>query len=140
MSAQSGRLFLIRIAYWLGIVADALWAIALFVPQIFGMLTGIQDFNPDLQFRLTMAVGGTMMTGWTVLLMWAVRQPIERRFVILLTAFPVVFGLSIVALVEVLQGNTFQTWILIKNSVLFVSMIGSYILAGRVAKEMTTDA
>lgn len=135
MNEQKRRLFLIRIAYWLGIAADALWAVGLLVPQVFGIMTGNPDFNPDLQLRLTMSVGGTLMTGWTFLLLWAVRKPIERRFVILLTAFPVVFGLFIVALVEVLEGNTFEIWILIKNSVLFISMINSYILAGKVAKD-----
>lgn len=135
MNEKKRRLFLIRIAYWLGIAADALWAVGLLVPQVFGIMTGNPDFNPDLQLRLTMSVGGTLMTGWTFLLLWAVRKPIERRFVILLTAFPVVFGLFIVALVEVLEGNTFEIWILIKNSVLFISMINSYILAGKVAKD-----
>ena len=113
MDEQKRRFFLIRIAYWLGIGADALWAVGLLVPQVFGILTGNPDFNPDLQLRLMMAVSGTLMTGWTFLLLWAVREPIERRFVILLTAFPVVFGLSIEALVAVLEGNTFEIWILI---------------------------
>ena len=116
--------------YWLGMAADALWAVALFVPRVFGALTGNPDFDPDLDFRLTMAIGGILMSGWTILLFWAVRDPIERRFVILLTAFPVVFGLSMIALIQVLQGNTFQIWILIKTAVLFVSMIASYFLAG----------
>ena len=119
----------------MGIAADTLWAVALFVPPIFGRLVGISNFAPDLQFKLTMAVGGTLMTGWIFLLLWAVRKPVQRRFVILLTAIPVVLGLSIVSLVGVMEGNTFQIWILIKNSVLFVAMISSYILAGKLAKE-----
>jgi len=139
MSERRRRLLLIRIPYWLGVAADALWAVGLLVPHIFGILTGNPDLNPDLQLRLAMALGGTLMAGWTFLLLWAVREPIERRFVILLTAFPVVFGLFIVALVEVLGGNTFQIWILIKTSVLFISMIGSYIFAGKVAKEGAED-
>ena len=129
------NLFIIRIAYWLGIAADALWAVALLVPQVFGNLIGNTDFSPDLQLRLMMGIGGTLMAGWTFLLLWAVREPIERRFVILLTAFPVVFGLFVVALIGFLAGNTFEIWILIKNTVLFISMITSYILASRVAKE-----
>ena len=77
-----------------------------------------------------MAIGGILMAGWTILLWWAVRDPIERRFVILLTAFPVVSGFFTVALIQVLQGNTFQIWILVKTAVLFLSMIASYCLAG----------
>ena len=75
------------------------------------------------------------MTGWTFLLLWAVRKPIERRVVILLTAFPVVFGLFIVALIGFLEGNTFSIWILVKNTILIISMVTSYMLAGKMAKE-----
>jgi hypothetical protein len=75
------------------------------------------------------------MTGWTFLLLWAVRKPIERRVVSLLTAFPVIVGLFTVTLIGVLEGNTFEIWILIKLSILFVSMVTSYLLAGKIAKE-----
>jgi hypothetical protein len=132
---ETKNMFLIKIAYWLGIVADALWAVGLLFPKIFGILTGQLDFNPDLQVRLIMGIGGALMTGWTFLLLWAVKQPIERRAVILLTAFPVVFGLSVVALIGFLGGNTSNIWILIKNSILIISMITSYMLASKAAKE-----
>jgi hypothetical protein len=130
MNRSAVQRFAMILPYWLGMAADALWAVALFVPRVFGALTGNPDFDPDLDFRLTMAIGGILMSGWTILLFWAVRDPIERRFVILLTAFPVVFGFSTIALIQVLQGNTFQIWILIKTAVLFASMIASYFLAG----------
>lgn len=133
MNEQKKKMFLIKVPYWLGIGADALWAVALLFPRVFGILTGSPDFNPDLQIRLIMGIGGVLMTGWTLLLLWAVKQPVERRFVILLTAFPVVFGLFIVALIGFLEGNTSNIWILIKNSILFISMVTSYILAGRMA-------
>ena len=132
---EQKRMFLIKIAYWLGIGADALWAVGLLFPQIFGLLTGNPDFNPDLQTRLILGIGGSLMAGWTFLLLWAVRQPVERRVVILLTAFPVIFGLFVVALIGFMEGNTANLWILIKNSILFISMVTSYILADRMAKE-----
>lgn len=123
------------VPYWLGIIADAVWAVALFTPSLFGVLAGILNFSPNEDFRMTMAIGGILMTGWTILLLWAVREPIERRFVILLTAFPVVFGFFIVALIKVINGNSFQIWILAKTTLLFVSMIGSYILASRIVRK-----
>jgi hypothetical protein len=128
------RWVLIRGAYWLGIGADALWAIALFVPDVFGALTGTPAFDPDSQFRRSMAVGGILMTGWTLLLIWAVREPIERRFVALLTAFPVVSGLLVLALIGVLSGNTFELWIAAKCVVLLLAFLLSYVLAGRAAR------
>lgn len=134
MNEQKKRLFLIKIAYWLGIVADALWAVGLFFPQIYGMLMGNPDFDPDLQTRLIMGIGGILMTGWTFLLLWAVREPIERRTVILLTA-SVVFGMFVVTLIGVLGGSTSSIWILIKTTILFVSMVTSYIIAGKMDRD-----
>ncbi len=135
MNEQKKRLFVIKIAYWLGIGADALWAVGLLVPPVFGMLIGNPGFTPDVQTRLIMGIGGSLMTGWTFLLVWAVRKPIERRVVILLTAFPVVFGLFIVALIGFLGGKTSNLWILIKNTILITSMVTSYILADKMDKK-----
>ena len=124
------KLWLIKFPYWLGIAADALWAAALLFPPVFGVLTGFDDFSPDWQMQSVMTIGGILMAGWTVLLLWAVRRPIERRFVILLTAL-VVAALFLLTLVNVLKGNTNEYWILIKCLVLFVAMLTSYSLAGR---------
>ncbi len=131
MNQQKKKMFLVKIAYWLGIGADALWAVGLLFLPVYRVLAGVPDFVPDFQTRQIMLIAGTLMTGWTFLLLWAIRNPIERRFVILLTAFPVVFGLFIVALNKVLNGNTFLIWILIKQSILLISMISSYVLAGK---------
>jgi len=124
------KLWLIKFPYWLGIAADALWAAALLFPPVFGVLTGVDDLSPDWQMQSVMTIGGILMAGWTVLLLWAVRRPIERRFVILLTAI-VVAALFVLALVNVLKGNTNEYWILIKCLVLFVAMLTSYSLAGK---------
>ncbi len=134
MNEQQKKMFWIKFPYWLGIGADALWAVGLLFPWVFGILTGTPDFNPDLQVKTVMGVGGSLMTGWTILLIWAVRKPIERRFVILLTAFPVVFGLFITTLTGVLNGNTSTIWLLFKTTILFILMINSYFLAGKTIK------
>jgi len=124
------KLWLIKLPYWLGIAADALWGIALLFPAVFGALTGVDGFSPDWQMRSVMAIGGVLMVGWAVLLVWAVRSPVERRFVILLTAL-VVAALFLLALINVLKGNTSEYWILIKCFVLFGAMLTSYSLAGK---------
>ena len=46
MNGPNRKIFLIKIAYWLGIGADALWAVVLVFPKLFDVLTGIPDFNP----------------------------------------------------------------------------------------------
>lgn len=128
------RLWLIKFPYWLGIAADALWAVAMLFPPIFGVLTGADDFSPGWQLQSVMAIGGILMAGWTVLLVWAVRRPIERRFVILLTAL-VVAALFLLTLIDVLAGHTNQYWILFKCLVLFVAMLTSYSLAGEIDRK-----
>jgi len=128
-------MFLIRMPYWLGIAADAIWAVALLFPPLFFTLTGTPDSNPDLQVKLIMGVGGSLMAGWTLLLIWALRRPIERRVVILLTALPVVFGMFVVAFIGFLAGSTANVWIMAKTLVLFVTMVVSYVLADRIAAQ-----
>jgi len=129
---EKKKLLLIKFPYWLGILADALWAVGLFFPKVFGLLTGNPDFEPDMQVRIIMAMGGILMTGWTFLLLWAVIKPIERRGVIFLTAFPVVFGFFLISLIGFLNGNTSNIWILVKTIILMISMITSFILAGKI--------
>lgn len=134
MMSEQKRMFMIKFPYWLGIVADAIWAVGLLFPSVFGLLTGNPDFNPDLQIKLMMGIGGSLMTGWTLLLIWAVRKPIERRMVILLTAFPVVFGMFVVSLLGYINGNTTNLWVLIKTAILFITMAASYVLAEKYRK------
>ena len=129
-------IFLIKFPYWLGIVADAVWAdavwaAALLCPPLYGLLIGNSEFNPDIQYKLTMSIGGVLMAGWTILLIWGVQNPVERRCVILITAFPVVFGLIIVSLIAYLSGNPSSLWIVFKTSFLFITMIMSYFLSGK---------
>ena len=129
------KMFWIKFPYYLGIVADALWAVALFFPAVFGILVNNPEFNPDFQVRLIMGIGGSLMAGWTFLLIWAVQNPIQRRAVSMITAFPVVFGIFFVSLIGFIGGNTSNIWILIKTIILFVAMITSYILAGKTGNE-----
>jgi hypothetical protein len=126
------KITLIKLPYYLGIAVDALWAVALFVPALFGVLLGNPDFHPEIEVRTIMAIGGTLMTGWTFLLVWAVKEPVERRVVCLLTAFPVIFGMFIVALMGFLNGNTTNLWIMFKTIILILLFINSYVLAGKI--------
>jgi len=130
MKNQKKKMFLIKFPYWLGIGADALWAVALFFPSIYGNLIGDPEFVPDFQTRQILSIAGVLMTGWTLLLWWAVRKPIERRGVILLTAVPVVSGLVIIELISLFNGNALPVWIIVKSIFLVIFMITSYILSG----------
>ena len=126
------KILIIKLAYWLGIVADAFWAAALSIPSLFGISIGRPDFEPDFQTRSIMWIGAILMTGWTLILIWAVKKPIARRVVILITAVPVVSGLLIVAAADYLNGNSFVQWIIVKCTILIIAMIASYVLSSKI--------
>jgi len=127
-------LLTIRISYIVGIIADGLWTIALFFPKVFSIVTNNPNFAPELETRLIMGIAGSLMLGWTLLLIWAFLKPIERRFILLLTAFPVVLCLFVIALISALNNNQFAIWILIKTLVIIILMTYSYFKANRIAK------
>ena len=57
------------------------------------------------------------MFGWTALLLWADRAPIERRGVLVLTVFPVIAGLALNEIAAVRSGflsllAVAPTWVL----------------------------
>lgn len=84
----------LRIAYWTGIVIDALSFAMLLNPALWATVNGVSGFVPDWDFRYSQSFAAALMAGWTVLLFWADRKPLERRGILVITAFPVVVGLN----------------------------------------------
>jgi hypothetical protein len=136
-AGEGKRMAAIKLTYWLGTGADALWAVGLFIPQVYGALVGTPDFAPDFQTRQLMLIGGSLMTGWTFLLIWALQRPVARRGVLLLTAFPVIFGLFITTVNGISNGNPILYWVLVKLVILITAVIGSYLLAGKLMRRAT---
>jgi hypothetical protein len=131
MKTQKKASGIIKFPYFIGIRRDALWTIALFFFAIYGILIGIQDLEPDFQMDQILRIGGSILIIWTILIILVVHYPRERRFIILLTAFPVVLGMLLVALGNVLTGNTFRTRILIKTLIMIILVLFNCQLAGR---------
>ena len=113
---MQNKIILLRVCYWIGAVADAVSAIIMLLPTAGGSMYGIADFNPGYEYRYAMGLGASLMIGWTFLLIWADRKPVERRGVLLLTVFPVLFGLIISGIYAVATGlisvdKMVPTWI-----------------------------
>jgi len=87
-----GKLRTIKAVCWLGVAADCLWTVALVHPDLFLFLTGRPSGDGDLTIRLVEGIGASLMAGWTLLLAWTAREPIERRAVLAFTAMPLVAG------------------------------------------------
>ncbi|MBN1440302.1 MAG: hypothetical protein JW929_12920 [Anaerolineales bacterium] len=86
-------MLLLRFACWTGAILDAVMLPPMLFPAIGAALFGIPYFHPGPEYRYAMYVGASLMAGWTALLVWADRKPVERRGVILLTVFPVLSGM-----------------------------------------------
>ena len=98
------------------------------------MALKIASFNPDLQHRMDMAVGASLMLSWTVLLLWADRKPMERKGVLLLTVFPALTCLVITGIASVVTGaNTLSNMlpVFIMQSSLASLFLASFVLARR---------
>ena len=95
---SKNKILLIRIGYWWGAIGDALLAIEMFFSAFMGTqspFTGLGlTISGGVQYQYAMCLAATLVLGWTFLLIWADRKPIERKDTIILTV-PVVVGIQI---------------------------------------------
>lgn len=84
-------------SYWIGIVADAIASLLLFSPMVANYVLQPLPFEISPVYIYVSRVAGSLMLGWTVLLFWAQKKPIERVDILLITLFPVVSILAIAA-------------------------------------------
>lgn len=95
----------LRISYWWGIIADAVMAFLMLLPERFEDLAGV-DFELSADFGYGLRYGVPLMVGWTVLLFWADRKPLERKGVLPITLVPVVVGYFIFDFYSIRAGYT----------------------------------
>ncbi len=93
MSTQS-KIVWLRVSYWAGAIADGIIAVRALMPEIMG----------ETEFQYAMGIAATVIVGWTCLLIWADRKPVERKGVLLLTVFPVITGLLLTSMYAVTKG------------------------------------
>lgn len=91
---MDSRIRWLRIAYWTGAIVDALAFIVLLDSDLWAAINQVPNFHADWAFRYAQAFASALMAGWTVLLIWADRKPMERRGILPITVFPVVVGLN----------------------------------------------
>jgi hypothetical protein len=101
MSTKNKILWL-RIACWVGIVTDAIGAVMMLFPQLYSKFSSI-DFESDAGFFYAQRNHLALMVGWTVLLFWADRKPLERKGVVLITLL-VIVGYTIFLIYTIIAG------------------------------------
>ena len=92
-------------AYWIGIIADAVATVLLFSPTVADIVLQPLPFEMHPLYLYVSRVAGALMLGWTALLFWAQRKPIERADILLITLFPVVTALTAAAVFVVKSGQ-----------------------------------
>ena len=126
---MQNKVIFLRISYWLGAVLDGFMVLPMLCHRIGGIIFGIDNFNPGNDFKYAMMVGASLMLGWTVLLIWADRKPVERKGVIMITVIPVLIGLILAGVFAVSSGlirieKMIPTWII--QSILLILFCYSY--------------
>ena len=84
---------LIKIAFWIGAATDGLAILPMLSRRIGAKLFGGDLTNNDFRYQYAMAIAASLMAGWTLLLLWGIGSPMERRDILLLTVFPVITGI-----------------------------------------------
>lgn len=116
---------LLRTAFVLGAVTDALAVVPMLVPRMAALLWGFEE--PTGAYRFAMGYGATLMLGWTGLLVWAYQRPLERRFVAALTVF-VIYGLVTTEIAAVAAGHV-AAWRMIPTWILQAALLGTFAAA-----------
>ena len=120
----------LQTAFLAGAVTDAVALFPMLVPSFAKTLWGFSDTS--ISYRFAMGYGGSLMFGWTLLLLWAARRPFERRFVAILTAL-VIAGL-VVTEIGAVATAAFGVSRMIPTWCLQVVLIGWFLWAYRVSK------
>ncbi len=82
----------LRAVFLAGAVTDAVALLPMLLPSVATLLWGLHDISDS--YQLAMRCAASLMLGWTLLLVWASRRPLERRVVAPLT-FLVVGGIVV---------------------------------------------
>jgi hypothetical protein len=123
----------LRISYWTGAIVDFVAGWIMLIPGLFALMNRPEIFQPADEYRYAMGMGAPLMFGWTVLLLWADRKPLERKDILLITLI-VIIGEAITQawgiLVRFVPADALTpTFIL--QVILFSLFSFSYNLAGR---------
>lgn len=112
-------------SYWIGIVADALATLLLFSPAVSGHVLRPLPYEITPMYLYVSRVAGALMLGWTVLLFWGQRRPVERADLLLVTLAPVTVMAG--AAVAVARSGQIPLSSLVPMFVLYAVLYGTFL-------------
>lgn len=101
---KQNQILLLRVSFWIGAIVDGLVAVQLLIPSFWASFSGLTTYIPNSTLNFGLVIASSLMFGWTLLLVWADRKPLERKGILLLTVFPVIFGLAANNLLALTSG------------------------------------
>ena len=123
------KIIYLRISYWVGAITDGIATFRMLFPKI----------AYGVEYRYALGLGASLMLGWTFLLVWADRKPLERKGVLLLTVFPVITGILLAEIYSVTKGLiTFEK--MLRTGIFLVALIALFIFSYFNAKDVQSAA
>jgi hypothetical protein len=115
------KIGLLRVSYWIGAIADLIVGIAMVYPKFLALVLRLEEPPLAIETRCALGIGASLMFGWTALLLWADRKPLQRKGVLVLTvavilglAFTILYGFlgGYIPLASALSVWVFQTFLI----------------------------
>jgi hypothetical protein len=126
---MKNKIIWLRISYWVGAIADGIATLRMLFPKI----------AYGAEYRYALGLGASLMLGWTFLLVWADRKPLERKGVLLLTVFPVITGILLAEIYSVTKGLiTFEK--MLPTGIFLVVLIALFTFSHFNAKDVQSAA
>jgi hypothetical protein len=126
---MKNKIIWLRISYWVGAIADGIATLRMLFPKI----------AYGVEYRYALGLGASLMLGWTFLLVWADRKPLERKGVLLLTVFPVITGILLDEIYSFTKGLiTFEK--MLPTGIFLVVLIALFIFSYFNAKDVQSAA
>ena len=126
---MKNKIIWLRISYWVGAIADGIATLRMLFPKI----------AYGAEYRYALGLGASLMLGWTFLLVWADRKPLERKGVLLLTVFPVITGILLAEIYSVTKGLiTFEK--MLPKGIFLAVLIALYLFSYLNAKDVQSAA
>jgi hypothetical protein len=131
---MKNKIFWLRLSYWIGAIIDGFVAIQMLLPDFWASFNSIASHRASSELNFALGVGASLMFGWTILLLWADRKPMERKGILLITVIPAITGLMLNNVVSIISGlKTVQSTlpVLIIQLALVALFIFSYLNASK---------
>ncbi len=132
------KLLFVKILFYIGAVADVIATLPLLFPELAQLGFGLEAYKVNNDYLYISRMGAALMLGWGFLLFWGGSKPVERKGLLLITLFPVVFGMIISSILVVTSGFV-EAKFMISMWIYYALLVPAYIYGYYVALKIEAD-